>query len=333
MKIPDHLPQSFERRDLGRWLPTVVPLGLLLIVVVIGAFTSFYTVQTEGQAVIKRWGRFVGTTGPGLHFKLPFGIDTATFVQTQRVLKQEFGFGTDRAARRTRYAPTTDENKRVSLMLSGDLNVINVEWVVQYRIDDPFKWLHMSRSPEETIRDTSEAVMRRIVGNRLGSAVLTEARAEISIAARDELQGILNTLDIGVKINAVELQDVTPPEEVKQAFNRVNEARQEKEKKINEAERDRNQRIPRAKGEAKQIVSQAQAYKTERINRARGESARFRSIYEQYKAAPEVTRKRLYLEAIDEIAPGLEGLYVIEKGASGPVPLLSIDGKTLGGGR
>lgn len=330
MQIPDNWGE-FERRLRGaggpgggarRLRPAVILLGAAVLVLLLGASSAWYTVQPEGRAVVKRFGRVVGIADPGLHFKLPFGIDQATFVPTERVLKEEFGFRTQRVDVRTQYANKQFHDE--SLMLTGDLNVVDVDWVVQYRIRDPERWLHAVKDNLVTIRAVSEAVMRRIVGNRLGSDVLTIGRVDISIKVRDEMQRILDLYDIGVHVSSVELQDVTPPDPVKPAFNEVNEARQEKERSVNLAEKERNQVIPRAQGEAAQTLSEAEAYAAERVNRAKGEAARFTAILSEYKKAPEVTRQRLYLEMLDKVLPEVASLYVIDPTASGPLPLLDL---------
>lgn len=303
----------------------VVLIALAIAVLGFAALSSFYTVQPEEEAVVKRFGRVVSTQGPGLHFKLPFGIDTATPVPTQRVLKEEFGFrtaiGTDRRAQYSKDRSHRGE----SLMLTGDLKVIDVEWVVQFQIADANKYLHRARDPRQTLRDVSESVMRRIVGNSLGSDVLTEKRVQVANQARREIQSILDSFDVGIHIGTVELQDVTPPEMVKPAFNEVNQAEQERERLVNEAEKRRNQVVPRAEGEAMQIIAEAQGYAAERVNRARGEAERFSAILAEYKNVPEVTRQRMYLEMIDQVLPRLGHVYVMEQGQMSPIPLLNLD--------
>lgn len=296
---------------------------VVVIAVLIGVFSSFYTVETEGQAVVTRFGKVVAVNDPGLKWKLPFGIDKQYFVPTRRVLKEEFGFRTLEPGRRSRYSKT-EETSQESLMLTGDLNVIDVEWVVQYRIVDPVKYLYHVREQTESIRDIAEAVMRRIVGNRLGSDVLTVGRVEVAADARTEMQRILQNYDLGVSIETVELQDVTPPESVKPAFNEVNEARQQRERLINEAEKYRNQVIPRAEGEAAQTVAEAEAYRAQRVNRARGEAARFTAILREYSNAKDVTRQRLFLEMIDEVLPKLGKIFVIDSNQNAPLPLLNL---------
>ncbi|MEZ5275575.1 MAG: FtsH protease activity modulator HflK [Opitutaceae bacterium] len=299
----------------------------LLLLAAIGAYSSFYTVQPEEEAVVKRFGKVIGIKEPGLHFKIPFGIDRIRTVPTARVLKEEFGFRTTGDGERTRYQKDSS-NRDESLMLTGDLKVIDVEWVVQFRIGDPDKYLHRARDPVQTLRDTSEAVMRRIVGNSLGSDVLTEKRAEVATAARIELQEILDRFDVGIQISTIELQDVTPPELVKPAFNEVNQAEQERERLVNEAEKRRNQVIPRAEGQAKQLIAEAQGYALERVNGARGEAARFEAILAEYRKVPDVTRRRLYLEMIDRVLPTSESIYFIGDRQLPPIPFLNIGGAT-----
>jgi len=319
---PSPLEQQLAQIDWKRYGP-LVPVVILLFVLLIGVFTSFYTVQPEGQAVVKRFGRVIAIKDPGLHFKLPFGIDEAIFVPTQRVLKEEFGFRTVQGGTRTSFEKSRAHLDE-SLMLTGDLKVIDVEWVVQYRIADPDKWLHRVKTREGTIRDISEAVMRRIVGNSLGSDVLTEKRVQVATQARIELQEILNSFDLGIQISTIELQDVTPPESVKPAFNEVNQAEQERERMINEAEKRRNQVIPRAEGQAKQLIAESEGYAFERVNRARGEAERFRAILAEYQASPDVTRRRFYLEMIDAVLPRIGRIIVVDEDSTSPIPLLNL---------
>jgi modulator of FtsH protease HflK len=310
----------------GRELFSLFSLLVLAALAVWGVLTSFYTVQPEGQAVVKRFGRVIAIKRPGLHFKIPFGIDSQTFVPTARVLKQEFGFRTagELGESRTAYRKSPAHQEE-SLMLTGDLKVVDVEWVVQYRVEDPNKYLHRVSDIDKTIRDVSEAVMRRIVGNSLGSDVLTVKRVQIATTAKEELQTILDSFDSGIKIGTVELQDVTPPDPVKPAFNEVNQAEQEKERMINEAEKRQNQLVPRARGEAQKTLEEAEGYRAQRVNRASGEAARFTAIQEEYRNAPEVTRRRLYLEMIDQVLPKLGRVVVVEPGQMNPIPLLNLD--------
>lgn len=302
------------------------PLLTGLTVVLLGwaALSSFYTVQPEERAVVKRFGRVYSISDPGLHFRLPFGIDTVQLVATERVLKQEFGFRTEEvsATARTRFADADFLGE--SMMLTGDLNIIQVEWVVQYRIGDPVKYLYSMREPTRTLRDLSESVMRRVVGNRIGSEVLTIGRVEIANTAKDEIQSAMDQYDNGIYVITVELQDVVPPERVQPAFNEVNEARQELERMINDANRQANEAIPRAEGTANRVISEAEGYATERVNRALGETARFSAVLAEYRNAPEVTRSRLYLETLNETLPRIGSVLVVQEGQVPPVPLLNL---------
>ena len=306
------------------------PLGLVgFVVVAIVAlwlvFSAYYTVQPEEKAVVKRFGAVIATRDPGLHFKLPFGIDTVEFVATERVLKQEFGFRTAASggeSERTEYS--AEDFPQESLMLSGDLNIIDVEWVVQYRIADPMKYIYSMREPTRTLRDLSESVMRRAVGNRLGSEVLTTARVEISNLVRDEVQQAMERYETGIHIVTVELQDVVPPRAVQPAFNEVNEARQERERMINEAQKQANQQLPLARGQANRAIAEAEGYATERVNQALGETARFSAILAEYRSAPEVTRTRMYLETLNEVLPRIGSVVVQQKGQISPVPLINL---------
>ena len=310
-------------------LSQLLPLAgavVILLAVIAGLLTSLYKVETEERAVVKRFGAVTRITDPGLHFKLPFGIDQVQRLATARVLKEEFGFrtaGVKPRAGRTQYADKAFEDE--SLMLTGDLNVIDLEWVVQYRISDPIKFLYEVREATRTLRDISESVMRRVVGNRLGSEVLTVARVEMQHQAREEIQAVMDRYETGIHVITVELQDVVPPPRVQPAFNEVNEARQELERTINEAQKRVNQELPRAEGAALRVIAEAQGYATERVNRARGESARFNAVLAEYRQAREVTRTRLYLETISAILPRAGRVLVVQDGQLGPLPLLDLN--------
>ena len=309
----------------GRPLVSGAPIaiGAIVLVAIWGVFSSFYTVQPEERAVVKRFGQVTGIADPGLHFKLPFGVDNVQIVATERVLKQEFGFRSEDALTesRTRFSGDLPDE---SLMLTGDLNIIQVEWVVQYRIGDPIAYLYAMRDPAQTLHDLSESVMRRVVGNRIGSDVLTVARAEIASTARDEIQAAMDKYENGIRVITVQLQDVVPPPRVQPAFNEVNEARQELERRINEATRQANEAIPRAEGTAKRVISEAEGYATERVNRALGETARFNAILAEYRDAPAVTRSRMYLEALNQVLPSIGSVIVVQEGQVPPVPLLNL---------
>jgi len=319
-------------RGAGGWR---LAAGAVVLLLVILLWSSWFTVQPEETGVIQRFGAVVRTVGPGLHFKLPYGIETAWPVPTARVLKEEFGFRTAAtpAGQRTQYADKTF--KDVSLMLTGDLNVIDVQWIVQYRIEDPVRYLFRVREPRQTIRDIAEAVMRRVVGNHLGSDVLTVGRVAVSTEVKEEMQKILTTYETGVRLVTVELQDVTPPDAVKPAFNEVNEARQDRERTINQAQEQANREIPKARGEATRTITEAEGYAVERVNRATGEATRFRAVLDEYQRAPEVTRRRLYLEAMGAVLPEAKALYIIDSAQKALVPWLPLESgdKPAAGGK
>ena len=271
------------RRTLKKFKQGSVWMLIAVFALLVTFWTGWFTVQPEETGIVQRFGKVIDTADPGLHFKIPFGIDTVRLVPTARVLKEEFGFRTLASVpgQKTKYNPG-DEYTDESLMLTGDLNVIDVQWIIQYRIEDPTRYLFKVRDTPKTIRDTTEAVMRRAVGNRLGSDVLTTGRVAVSAEAKEEIQKILTSYEIGVRLVTVELQDVTPPDTVKPAFNEVNESRQDKEQTINKAQEQDNREIPKARGVATQSISEAEGYALERVNRAKGEAARFESILTEY---------------------------------------------------
>lgn len=307
----------------GRRIAAIIVGALLLIFL----WSTWFTVQPEETGVVQRFGAVDRTVGPGLHFKFPNGIERVRLVPTARVLKKEFGFGTAATGvgGRTQYAADNKAFKDVSLMLTGDLNVIDVQWIVQYRIEDPVRYLFRVRESPQTIRDVAEAVMRRVVGNRLGSDVLTVGRVAVSTEVKEEMQKILSDYETGVRLVTVELQDVTPPDAVKPAFNEVNEARQDRERTINQAQEQANREIPKARGEATRTITEAEGYAVERVNRANGEATRFRAILAQYQRAPEVTRRRLYLEAMGSILPDAKALYIVDSDQKALLPWLRLE--------
>lgn len=304
-----------------------VGIVIAVVGVLVLLWTVWFTVQPEETGIVQRFGKVVRTAGPGLHFKLPYGIETIRTVPTARVLKEEFGFRTTTVAtpgRRTQYADNK-AYKTESLMLTGDLNVIDVQWIIQYRIEDPVRFLFYVRETPKTIRDITESVMRRVVGNRLGSDVLTVGRVEVSSEAKAEIQKILTDYETGVRLVTVELQDVTPPDAVKPAFNEVNEARQDRERTINQAQEQANKEIPKARGVAAQSISQAEGYALERVNRASGEANRFNAILDEYTRAPEVTRRRLYLESLAGFLAEMKGVYIVDTEQKALVPWLPLE--------
>lgn len=323
---PEDVIQELRRRAaaLGsRRIAAGIAAALLLIFL----WSTWFTVQPEETGIVQRFGAVNRTAGPGLHFKFPDGIEKVRLVPTARVLKEEFGFGTlaTAAGGRTQYVADKKAFKDVSLMLTGDLNVIDVQWIVQYRIEDPVRYLFRVRESRQTIRDIAEAVMRRVVGNRLGSDVLTVGRVAVSTEVKEEMQKILTDYQTGVRLVTVELQDVTPPDPVKPAFNEVNEARQDRERTINQAQEQANREIPKARGEAARTITEAEGYAVERVNRANGEATRFRAVLGEYQRAPEVTRRRLYLEAIGQILPEASALYIVDSDQKGLLPWLRLE--------
>lgn len=315
------------RRRFRRLRPGSIGGIVAALVVLILLWSSWYTVQPDEQAVVQRFGRVVRTTSPGLHFKIPFGVERVRLVPTARVLKEEFGFRSLLPGRRTQYAERDLSSE--SLMLTGDLNVIDVQWIVQYRIEDAVRYLFRVREPRETLRDIAEAVMRRVVGNRLGSDVLTVGRVAVSSEVKEEMQKILSSYETGIRLVTVELQDVTPPDTVKPAFNEVNEARQDRERMINQAQEQANKEIPRARGEANRSVSEAEGYAIERVNQAKGEAARFTAVLNEYRRAPKVTRRRLYLESMNKMLDEAKAIYIVDSEQRALVPWLPLESRAL----
>ena len=311
------MPSAVKRLILGA-------VGGLILLILLA--TSYYQVQPDEVAVIQRFGAFVRTTEPGLHVRIPFGIETVTKVPVQRQLKMEFGFRTQRADVQTTYEAPSGETKAEAHMLTGDLNVAVVEWIVQYRIKDPRAYLFHVRAVSDTLRDMSEAAMREVVGDHSVDEVLTIGREAIAAQAKIELQRLCDLYGVGIEIQQLVLQDVNPPEPVKPAFNEVNQAIQEKERAINDAWAEYNQVVPRAKGEAEQAVRAAEGYALERVNNAEGDAKRFDALYEEYKKAPEVTRKRIYLEAMAATLPKLGKKVILDESAKGILPLLQLEG-------
>jgi membrane protease subunit HflK len=302
---------------------------VLLVAAVIVVATSFYSVGADEVGVVQRFGRFVRRTEPGLHMKLPLGIERVGKVKVKKVFKQEFGFRTIKADVRTQYRE--GQNRDESLMLTGDLNVAEVEWIVQYRIKDPYDYLFKINDPEETLRAMSEAVVRRVVGDRDVTDVLTVGRIEIAKDVEVGLQELLDRFESGLQIVTVKLQDVNPPEPVKPAFNEVNRAKQDKEKMINEAWEEYNNRIPRAAGEAEQMIAEAEGYSIQRVNSARGDVALFTQVYREYRNAPDVTRRRLYLETMKEIMPKMQEIIIVDENQKAILPHLDVGRGAKGG--
>ena len=306
--------------------PGVIKLVVVAVFILILLASSIYQISPEEIGAILRFGKFVRATDPGLHIKLPLGIEKLIKVPVQRQLKMEFGFRTTRPGIRTEYRVTT-ESIREAVMLTGDLNVAVVEWIVQYKIKDPYKYLFKIRDAESTFRYMNEAVVRRVVGDNSVDEVITIGRARIAMEAQEELQRLCDLYEIGIEVNQLIFQDVNPPDQVKPSFNEVNESLQEKERKINEAWSEYNELIPRSRGEAQQMISAAEGYAMERVNNSKGDANRFIAIYREYARAPLVTRKRLYLETINVILPKIGKKIIFDEKQKNILPLLNLGGE------
>lgn len=294
---------------------------ILAVLVVVIAFASIFTVDPEEVGIVTRFGEFTRTAQPGLNFKTPF-IEEVRYVPVERQLKHEFGYRTTSAGVRSSYQKEgyTDE----SLMLTGDLNLADVEWVVQYRVLDPYNFLFKIRNPEQTLRDISESAMRQIVGDRTVNEVLTVGRAQVAAEAQDLIQKLCDEYESGLRIEQVVLQDINPPDPVKPSFNAVNEAQQQKETLINQAKSAYNKVIPRARGQAQETIQKAEGYSIDRINRAEGEASRFSQLYREYIKAPEVTKRRIYLETLEDILPRIGNKVVTDQNGNNVLPLLQM---------
>lgn len=313
------MPPEFEKyKKLIKWVVIAV-LGIILI------STSMVTVSTEENAVVLRLGRYERTLDPGLSFVIPFGVEKVFKIPVERQLKLEFGYRTEKNSPSTRARYSNRNFDEESLMLTGDLNLAQVEWVVQYRINDPYRFLFKVRNPEKTLGDMSESVMREVVGDRTVDEVLTIGRQEVALEVEIGLQRLCIEYENGIKIEQIVLQDVNPPNPVKPSFNGVNEAQQQREKLINEAKAEFNKVIPSAKGEAQEKIQQAEGYAFERINQAKGEVARFNSLYSEYIKAPEITKKRMYLETMTKILPKIGNKVIMDEKARNVLPLLQMN--------
>ncbi len=274
-------------------------IGLIIVAVLISAaFSSFYVVDETEQAVITRFGKYVSTVGSGLHFKMPYGIDKNFNVPVKVVQEEEFGFKTVKSGRNSEYKNNIIEE---STMLTGDLNIVEVEWIIQYRIEDPKQWLFGVYEKDQTIRDISRSAINTLVGDRAILDVMGSERQTIQDQAQVMMNENFAKLGLGIKVIAVQLQNIVPPEGVQAAFEDVNKAIQDMNRLINEGKEAYNAEIPRARGEADREIQIAEGYAAERVNKAQGDVARFNAVYDEYKRAPKVTKERIYLETMDEI--------------------------------
>jgi len=295
-----------------------------VVILVLGLFlSSWFTIKPEEVGVVVQFGKYTRTVNPGLNFKLPFGIEQVYKVPVERQLKLEFGFRTTQPGIKTRYAGTDFQEE--SLMLTGDLNAAEVDWIVQYRINDPYKFLFKVRNAEKTFRDINEAVMRRIVGDRTVDEVITFGRQEVADSVSVKIQELCDQYELGIKVDQVVLQDANAPKPVQPAFNEVNEAEQEKEKLINQAKSEYNKIIPKARGEAERTIEEAKGYALERVNSARGEASKFNSVYTEYLKAKSVTRQRIYLETMNDVLQKVGRKLITDEDATGILPLFQLD--------
>ncbi|QDS96503.1 Modulator of FtsH protease HflK [Roseimaritima multifibrata] len=328
---------SFERGDLREidWgkIENLRPLllwGAPAILLAIFVYTSIYTVQAESQGVVLRFGKYIKTVDPGLRFKLPFGVDQVFIVPVKRQLKQEFGFGTEGGLDATQFSSEQAEERNI---VTGDLNAATVEWVIQYRIREPQLFLFEVRNPGETLRDISESVMRSVVGDRTVDEVITVGRQEIEVDALLQLQEVVNKYRLGLSIDQVQLKNVNPPVMVQPSFNEVNQAQQEREKMINVANGEYNKVVPRASGEAEQKIQAAEGYALKRVNEAEGDVSRFNAVLTEFLKAPEVTKRRIYIETMRQVVPNLGKKIIIDEEASQILPLLQLSTDSQGGQR
>lgn len=321
----DRPPDQFRQMklpDISGGLIIKIALAVIILALVI---SSVFTVEPEEAGIVMRFGKYVRAVPPGLHVKLPFPVEQVIKVPIERQLKEEFGFRTVEAGVQTTY--TNSDYVDEALMLTGDLNVAIVEWTAQYRVDDPYKFLFEVRNVRKTFRDMNETIMREVVGDHSVNEVLTVGRQEIASQVEQRLQALADQYETGIKVEQIVLQDVNPPESVKASFNEVNQAQQEKERMINEARAEYNQVIPRARGEALQAIEQAEGFATQRVNRAQGDAELFTQLYQEYRLAPEVTRRRIYLETMAELYPKVKQKIIMDEELQGVLPLLPLGNK------
>ena len=325
--MADHGPRvinlNFNRPSAAQIAAIVI--GALLIVLLIAVLlTSSYTVGAESEGVVLRFGKFFKTVEPGLHFKLPLGIDAVTVLPIRRQLKLEFGFST---AGYTNPIQAGQDPEQEKSMVTGDLNAALVEWVVQYRIEDPRQYLFDVRNPEGTLRDLSEAAMREVIGDRTVDELITIGRQDIEIEALARMQELSKRYHLGIRVDQVQLKNVNPPSQVQASFNEVNKAQQDRENAINIANGEYNKVIPKAKGQADQTIRGAEGYRFKRVNEAEGDVAAFSAVLQQYVKAPEITRTRLYLETMSEILPQMGQKIIVDESLRQLLPILPLSTK------
>lgn len=315
----DEVVQKFRDLKLpgGGWIIILV----LALVIYVGSSTV-YSVKVDEVGVVQRFGKYVRTAQPGLSFKLPGGIEKVTKVAVRRIDKEEFGFRTVEAGVRTQYA-VSKAYEGEYLMLTGDLNVAVVPWIVQFRVKDPYQFLFKVRNVRATLRDLAESTMRLVVGDRSINEVISK-REEIADQTRSLLQKELDEAETGIYVVTVEMKKTNVPEPVQPSFNEVNQAVQEKERMVYQAREQYNKAIPAAKGNAEKTIKSAEGYGLDRVNRAKGDASRFVAVYNEYSRAKDVTRRRLYLEALKDVLPKLGSKYIIDADQKNVLPLLNL---------
>ena len=302
---------------------------ILFVILLQAVYASFFKIAPSEVGVILRLGEYSQTVQAGLHFKIPF-IDVLHKVDVEEIRKEEFGFRSRSPGQQTTFDRRGYDME--SLMLTADKNVINVAWIVQYRVMDPQNFLFKVKDVRQAVRDVSESVTRRIVGNMDFDYVLSN-RDVLAAAVKNEIQTQLNMLESGISIGTVQFQDINPPDQVKPAFNEVNEADQDMKRLVNEAEETYNRVIPKARGSALQMVEESHGYSVSRINDAKGETERFKDILKEYKNHTKVTRQRMYVETMQEILPSVQSIYIMDEGQSSPLPLLNLTGTKAAAGK
>ncbi len=308
--------------------PTLFILGLVVLAVVVLFSTSFFVVDQTERAVITTFGKFTRVVEPGLHFKFPLGVQKSFNVKTEVVQTEQFGFRTTKAGVVTQYSDVIYPDE--ATMLTGDLNIVDVEWIIQYRITDPKAWLFNTSDRHKTIRDISQSVINLLVGDRTILGVIGPERTAIQEAATQMMNESFTSYGVGIKVTQVQLQNIVPPKGVQEAFEDVNKAIQDMNRLINEGKEAYNAEIPKARGQADQMKEVSEGYATERVNKAKGDVARFNSVYEEYRKNPEITRQRLYYEMVEEVFKGDKNVELIDKRFTNFLPLKNLDAKAGG---
>ncbi|HHT9130451.1 MAG TPA: FtsH protease activity modulator HflK [Candidatus Brocadiaceae bacterium] len=319
-------PQDINFQDIP-WgsIKKFIPPLLIIIFVIITGYTAFYTVKANEEAVVLRFGQYMETVGPGLHTKIPYGIDKVLKGEIKRIYNEEFGFRTEQRGFSSAIDYEFPDAKEEKLMLTGDLNCAEVHWVIRYKIKVLEDYFFNVRNVRETIRGVSQAVMRTLIGDRSIDEVLTIGRTDIEQKAKEGLQRILDSYKCGIDIQTVLLKGVDPPPPVKDAFNAVNQAIQIRDRIINDAEGQRNKILPAAEGKKQQVIKESEGYRIRRVNEAMGDTKAFLAVYEEYKKAEDVTRRRLFLETMSKVIPKCEKLYIIDKDMKGLLPILGLN--------